>query len=71
MTKRVDGWQVETDRSTHAGRVVILTSPAYVSADLVREVDGELVAAVQRGSVRVERVPIALAFPRAPRLPIR
>ena len=64
VTKRVDGWQVETDRSTHAGRVVILTSPAYVSADLVREVDGEL-------SRLCSEVPyassgtIALAFPRA------
>jgi protoporphyrinogen/coproporphyrinogen III oxidase len=64
VTKRVDGWQVETDRSTHAGRVVILTSPAYGSADLAREVDGEL-------SRLCSEVPyassgtIALAFPRA------
>jgi oxygen-dependent protoporphyrinogen oxidase len=64
VAKGAHGWQVDTTDTTHAGRVVVLTPPAYVSADLLRSVDGELsrlcgeIPYASSGTV-------ALAFPRA------
>jgi len=62
--QRVEGWRVETsDGTTYSGRAVIVTSPAYVTADLVRGVDAELsrlCAEIPYASSGT----IALAFPR-------
>jgi len=64
-TTGIDAWRVQTaDGSTYGGRAVILTSPAYVSADLVREVDAELMRLCSE-IVYASSGTIALAFPRA------
>ncbi len=59
------GWTVTTaDGATHAGRAVIVTSPAYVTADLLAGVDGEL-ARLCREIPYASSGTIALAFPRS------
>ena len=64
VAKNADGWQVDTAGASHRGRAVVLTSPAYVAADLLRDVDLEM-------SRLCGEIPyassgtIALAFPRA------
>ena len=60
----VDGWKVETtDGLAYTGRAVIVTSPAYVTADLVEGVDHEL-ARLCREIPYASSGTIALAFPR-------
>ena len=64
-TTGIEAWRVQTaDGSAYGGRAVILTSPAYVSADLVREVDAELMRLCSE-IVYASSGTIALAFPRA------
>jgi oxygen-dependent protoporphyrinogen oxidase len=57
---RVEG----TDGTTYSGRAVIVTSPAYVTADLVRDLDGEL-ARLCGEIPYASSGTIALAFPRS------
>jgi oxygen-dependent protoporphyrinogen oxidase len=52
------------DGASHAGRALILTSPAYVTADLVRDVDAEL-ARLCSEIPYASSGTVALAFPRA------
>jgi len=63
--ERAEGWRVETaGGETYSGRAVIVTSPAYVTADLVRDLDAglaHLCADVPYASSGT----IALAFPRS------
>jgi len=62
---QAEGWRVETSGGeTYSGRAVIVTSPAYVTADLVRDLDAGLArfcADVPYASSGT----IALAFPRS------
>ena len=51
------------DGATHSGRAVILTSPAYTTADLVRDVDADL-ARLCNEVPYASSGTIALAFPR-------
>lgn len=61
----VEGWRVEaTDGTTYSGRAVIATSPAYVTADLVRDVDADL-AHLCADIPYASSGTIALAFPRS------
>ena len=60
----VDGWRVDSaDGGTCFGRGVIVTSPAYVAADLLRDVDAEL-AGLCADVPYASSATIALAFPR-------
>jgi len=60
----VEDWRVETaDGTMYTGRAVIITSPAYVTADLVREFDADL-ARLCGEIPYASSGTIALAFPR-------
>jgi oxygen-dependent protoporphyrinogen oxidase len=58
--QRVEG----TDGTTYSGRAIIITSPAYVTADLVAPLDPEI-ARLCREIPYASSATIALAFPRA------
>jgi protoporphyrinogen/coproporphyrinogen III oxidase len=59
------GWQVEaSDGTIYAGRAVVVTSPAYVTADLVRDLDADL-ARLCGEIPYASSGTIALAFPRS------
>ena len=63
--KTIEGLAVQgTDGTTYSGRAVILTSPAYITADLVERVDTEL-ARLCREIPYASSGTIALAFPRS------
>ena len=58
-------WTVEAaDGTAYSGRAMIVTSPAYVTADLLREVDGEL-ARLCGDIPYASSGTIALGFPRS------
>ena len=55
--------QLEVDGGSYRGRAVILTSPAYVTADIVRDMDAELAQLCSQVPYASSGT-IALAFPR-------
>jgi oxygen-dependent protoporphyrinogen oxidase len=63
--ERVEGWRVDaSDGTTHTGRALIVTSPAYVTADLLNDIDEEL-ARLCREIPYASSGTVALAFPRS------
>ncbi len=65
--RRISGgpWRVESsDGTTYTSRAVVVTSPAYVTADLLRDVDADL-ARLCGEMPYASSATIALAFPRS------